>query len=244
MRDVIEVSRHATLPLAAVLVVDQDATNPRDDYEHLGTFAVRDRTRRIGGKGDDHGNAHPRETLAELLALVDARAAEVLGERFERLMDRPWREYGISDDRRFRAEESLEAAYEAALLELVRRHYVVLPVYVGSYGAVSCGSPEDSTGGADGVIYCSLSDARKEWPGLDDAALVARVAEALTGEVEEYSDWASGEVYGVIVYDVSALDEGDDVEEGEELDSCYGFIGRDYAEEEMQRMLDEAAAAR
>lgn len=43
------------------------------------------------------------------------------------------------------------------------------------------------------------------------------------GEISEWNAWADGEVYGYIVTDTTT---------GEEVDSCWGFYGEKYAEEE------------
>lgn len=43
------------------------------------------------------------------------------------------------------------------------------------------------------------------------------------GEIEIWNAWADGEVYGYIVTDTTT---------GEEVDSCWGFYGEKYAEEE------------
>lgn len=51
---------------------------------------------------------------------------------------------------------------------------------------------------------------------------------ALDAELGEYLDWAAGECYGVIVTDA----------DGEEIDSCWGFIGTDYAEKVARSGLD------
>ena len=88
--------------------------------------------------------------------------------------------------------------------------------------------PWDS--GQAGVIFALKADVRKEYSVKRvDAATRAKAEKVLQGEVETYSQWANGEVYGYTVTD----------EAGEEVDSCWGFIGLDYAREEAK----EACAA-
>jgi len=79
--------------------------------------------------------------------------------------------------------------------------------------------PWDS--GCFGFIYCTRADARKAMNKKRlSAADVEMVKAWLMQEVETYSAWANGEVYGFEVLD------GD----GEQVDSCWGFIGEsDYA---------------
>ena len=52
----------------------------------------------------------------------------------------------------------------------------------------------------------------------------------LTGEIDEYSKWASGEVYGYVIKDRN----------GDDVDSCWGFIGHEYAVEEAKAAVPEA----
>ncbi|WNL50818.1 hypothetical protein RPALISO_231 [Ruegeria phage RpAliso] len=81
--------------------------------------------------------------------------------------------------------------------------------------------PWDS--GQVGYVFVSREDVRKEY-GVKriSAAVKAKALEVLKAEVEEYSKYANGECYGFRV-----LDE----EDGEELDSCWGFLGFDYVKE-------------
>src|SRR5207237_1293642 len=57
------------------------------------------------------------------------------------------------------------------------------------------------------------------------------VRAALAAELVEWQQWAQGEVYGVTVKDQT----------GAVVDSCWGMYGFDYAHEEAERMLKEAA---
>lgn len=53
---------------------------------------------------------------------------------------------------------------------------------------------------------------------LTDDMLVS----AMTAEIAEYSSWAEGDCYGYVIEDVN----------GETVDSCWGFIGYEYAKRE------------
>lgn len=100
------------------------------------------------------------------------------------------------------------------------RGCVWLPVYLYDHSGVayrttpfSC--PWDS--GQVGIIFATNQKCREEW-----GAHYRRKARAyLAGEVEEYSTWANGEVYGYVVED----------EAGTEIESCWGFYGHDAVEE-------------
>lgn len=71
-----------------------------------------------------------------------------------------------------------------------------------------------------GAVFCS----KKEWRLRKSAR---KAAECLIGEWNKY---LSGDVWGCIVED----------DNGEQIDSCWGFYGREYAEEEGERMLKYA----
>lgn len=76
--------------------------------------------------------------------------------------------------------------------------------------------------------------------------------EAIRIEIDEYRSWAEGDVWGYVVekYITWIAQEGD-IEAGEdipvshstweEVESCWGLIGRDYAEEEARRSLRDCA---
>lgn len=57
--------------------------------------------------------------------------------------------------------------------------------------------------------------------------LRARAYDIMRGEVETFSQYLEGDVYGIIIEDA----------DGEETDSCFGFYGYEYAQEEAKRML-------
>lgn len=89
----------------------------------------------------------------------------------------------------------------------------------------------DSAGwdwGLLGFVYVTLDDVRKEYHVKHVTKKIREQAvKTLQGEVELYDQYLTGDVWGYVVY-------GDD---GEELDSCWGFYGYDYCEEEAKSML-------
>ena len=98
------------------------------------------------------------------------------------------------------------------------------PIYF-PFGQVS----QDTLDGCrywDGVIYCPREVYRKEYGGSDRAAR-KKAARYLRGEIEAYSQYASGDVWYIQILDA----------EDETVDSCGGFYGLEYAREEAARML-------
>jgi len=61
--------------------------------------------------------------------------------------------------------------------------------------------------------------------GNDSRSSLYKARKNAQGEIEQYTAWADGEVYG---YKIT------DNETEEELDSCWGFYGREYCKEEAQ----------
>lgn len=59
-----------------------------------------------------------------------------------------------------------------------------------------------------------------------------QITKALTGEIEEYDRWARGECYGYVITDAN----------GEQVDSCWGFIGHEWAVEAATEAADGLTA--
>lgn len=128
-------------------------------------------------------------------------------------------------------------------------HYVALPLYLYDHGGITmnCGGfscPWDS--GQVGYIYVSRDKAREEWgtsPKPDEMTDEEFWEGRLRQEVETYSQYLEGDVYGYVLekargYTQTTRFEDGEVEEGEgleweEVDSCWGFFGYDPAENGM-----------
>ena len=111
---------------------------------------------------------------------------------------------------------------------ILEKHLVILPLYLHDHG---CGGITMSTGafscpwdsGQVGYIYCILADVDREWAGDREKALAY-----LKGEVETYNQYLTCDVWRYVIEDAN----------GESVDSCCGFFGYEYAEEEGQSALD------
>ncbi len=77
--------------------------------------------------------------------------------------------------------------------------------------------------GLVGFIYATKEDIKKEYniKRITEVTL-KKVIELLKGEVETYSKYLNGEVYGFILSKVSTCNHGD--EHKDEIDSCWGFF--------------------
>jgi hypothetical protein len=115
---------------------------------------------------------------------------------------------------------------------------VILPVYMYDHSgvALTAGSrsyPFDCKwdSGLLGLAFFTRKDMLSWKPGAKIiTAKMRREAEGfIQGHVREYGQWMNGEVYGYTIED----DKGDRLD-----DSCWGFIGDEYAMEEAKRSVD------
>ena len=100
----------------------------------------------------------------------------------------------------------------------------ILPVYMYDHSGVTIrtGSFQDPwDSGQLGWIYVKVEDRKKEKLSRKQAYKI------LEGEVKELDSYLTGDVWGFMVKN----------EEDEVLESCCGFYGHDYCEEEGKSML-------
>lgn len=118
---------------------------------------------------------------------------------------------------------------------------IVLPVYMYEHGGIALstgrtgqfGDPWDS--GQLGIIHIAPDKVRSEFQCKRITAKVRdQVIDGLMAEVEEYSRYVSGECYG---YVISSPD--DDC-----IDSCWGFIGYEYVQQEARSAAEYEAKSR
>ena len=106
-----------------------------------------------------------------------------------------------------------------------------LPVYAMVHGGSSISTtayncPWDS--GRSGWVYCTREKAIAEFGRkILSAAVKERTLNCLRGEVETFNQYLAGEVYGYIV-------ERAEIGGWEQLDSCWGYYGLEYATEAAQ----------
>jgi hypothetical protein len=91
-----------------------------------------------------------------------------------------------------------------------------------------------------GYIFVTKEELKKEYSKKICTSAIKKTAEkVLRSEVDVYSQYLTGEVYGYRLYrltleDGMELDDNDNPEDyGEELDSCYGYYGLDDLKKEI-----------
>ncbi len=152
------------------------------------------------------------------------------------------RRYNLGDkDHGYREGEFSGWAWLRAKIELDHRPAVILPLGLIDHSGISLyvgsGANQFDPGGWDsgqvGFAYVSRATALTEWGGKIMSKNVRAKAEAcLRAEIEEYDLYLRGECYGYVI----------ETPDGEHVDSCWGFIGYEYAKEEALRCVPEEPA--
>jgi hypothetical protein len=139
-----------------------------------------------------------------------------------------------------------------ALVAEFGRNAIVVPLWLYEHSGMTMraaatrpGYPFDCPwdAGQVGFIAVSLAKVREEWSVKRvSAELREKVRQGLVSEVEEYDRYLRGDVYGIIVKDA----DNEDFPEGVATkllgdESCWGFIGFEYACEEGKRMAESCA---
>lgn len=108
---------------------------------------------------------------------------------------------------------------------------VVLPVYMYDHSGITIQTRPFSCGwdsGQVGFIFMSNAKAREAW-GVKRISkkLLGKITEALECEVKVYDQYLTGDVWGYVV----------ETEDGEHVDSCWGFFGEEEARSEGESAL-------
>lgn len=123
-------------------------------------------------------------------------------------------------------EEQLQAIQESA-------DFVCLPVYAYIHSSVmlSAGNANPFScqwdSGQSGIVYISRKKLIAEY-GDDSKESVDKAIKVMKAEVETYSQYLQGQVYGFEIVELSECDHGHTHETL--IDSCYGFFGYDLKE--------------
>lgn len=230
------------------IVLDEDPQNPRLEFDHVGTMACAHDRYNLGDKPYQK-RGFGEEYLEGLATPEYWRECERLDARLDAVTS-----YFDYSSRRSGAENAVETRKQKLLAENLDAYYVRLPlglydhsgisIFVGGRGDV----PGDSAGwdtSSVGFIHCSLEKALHEWgtkgqehlgwegeasytlkPDGTKHTLREATEKYLEGEVEEYDQYLTGQVYGYVV----------EAEDGKE-DSCWGFFGEiSYVKEEAESM--------
>jgi len=113
------------------------------------------------------------------------------------------------------------------ILRAVNKHFIIFPYWRRQDGSIFTDG-QGLTGWdaeCDGVIFVKRKDLSRPGNSANYHVTEDQAVESLKAEIENYSLYASGEVYGYQICNA----------QGDCVDSCYGFFGLHY-------MVDEASA--
>lgn len=142
--------------------------------------------------------------------------------------------YNLGDENHTVAMEECDTweEVEKEICKEYGRDCIMLPIYIYDHSGITIRTTPFSCrwdSGRVGTIVVSRKKAREEY-GMKriTKANLEKVEKYLEGEVETYDQYLTGDVYG---YQITKD------EDGEEVDSCWGFFGMDYIKEEVQSIL-------
>jgi len=130
--------------------------------------------------------------------------------------------YNLSDNQDFTKEELLEHIQKEGILSL--------PVYMYEHSGIALRTTPFNCkwdSGQIGYIFVSLEDIEKEGWTKNQAE------KCLVSEIEEYSQYCNGEVYGYQIYNKKDCESCSD-----DIDSCWGYIGYEWVQEAVKDQLD------
>ena len=196
----------AKSPYTLQILHDEDAPNPREDRDNLGTMVCFHRRYNLGNK---HGFNEPSDFFLSLLEekLGDTEAAE---EKYKELAG----EIDIAIYKR--SHGTYRKAVDDNILDFLSDSYAVLPLYLYDHSGITINTTGFSCtwdSGQIGWIYASHEDIKKEY-GEVTPETIQKAENLMRSEVKEYDYYLTDQCYGFRLF-----------ENGEETDSCWGFLG-------------------
>jgi len=112
------------------------------------------------------------------------------------------------------------------------KNNIILSLYLYDHSGITMNTTGFSCGWDSGQVGFIIADRQQilkcmGWKKLTKAR-TEKLYEYLKGEVETYDQYLTGDVWGYKITD----------EEGEEVDSCWGYYGKEWAELEGQQALN------
>lgn len=142
------------------------------------------------------------------------------------------RRYDLGDNHNYNSDDY--SGWEEMKKAIIKEENpaVILPLYMYDHSGITIRTTPFSCrwdSGQIGFILVSKKKALEEFGGkIVTAKLKERIEKILEGEVETYSQYVEGDVYGFQIVD----------EDDNHIDSCYGFYGSDHKENGMLDHID------
>lgn len=209
------------------IVRDEDPESPRD-WDNIGTMCCWHRRYNLG---DVQPQVEAQDYVAELIGWDDEKQAAVYDYWFGKGS-------GTNEELHDYAHSKLSERIQ----EEFDRQYISLPLYLYDHSGISISTgsfscPWDS--GQLGLIYVSKDKIRQDY-GIKHVtkAWADKIRGYLKDEVETYDQFLTGDVWGFQVFEVpEGVDPEEEIDELEEVESCFGFFGEEDAEEEAKANL-------
>lgn len=194
------------------IVPDESSESPRE-WDNVGKMICWHRNYALG---DEQPDMTPDQYKVEIVPGEDNAA-------FMKLVYHAYPDADEDDD-------AATAFMEKLTEEWLEQNTVMLPLYLYDHSGITMRTSSFSCNwdsGQVGFIYCTKEKAMKEF-GCSENEWRERATDCLEDEVKTYDQYLTGDVYGYIIKD----------EQGEEVESCWGFFGHDYCEQEAKAICD------
>ena len=247
-------------PYLLQVMYDDEPLNPRTDYDNFGKMVCWHSRYNLGDEHDFEDTNELLKSLARdsvepdaLISLV--RSGKVEGVKLEyNQSDGGWTvseyddyfkkwfttffEGSMADNKQDIFEDILNTLPDQLLYALASEKNLILPLNLYDHSGLSMSVSSfigraqhaEWDSGQVGWIYATADSIRAEY-GHCSAESVEKAKALLKSEVETYNYYLSGQCYGFRLY-----------ENGEEMDSCWGFLGalQDVLKEIVGEVLPES----
>lgn len=194
------------------IIPDEIVDNPREFYDHLGTLKCFHS--RYALSDDGYNDDNPEDFLRSLAEEISQDCEDTIyeledGDEWGRLYEK----YGYD-----KAVQISEEQIQKIIEQTIEDEYIILDVYMYDHSGIILNTDGFSChwdSSKIGFIYVSKDDVEKKYGKIDDET-IELVKRILKSEIQEFSDYVSGNVYGYTI----------DNPDGNETDfSCWGFFG-------------------
>lgn len=214
------------------IIQDEDAFNPRHEYDHIGHMVCFHSRYDLGDKYHYNDPKLPPPPKKYAKEVMQEEADGYTSCSLQELMESDYKDMTLLEayEEKWSSSWYSEGKFEVEEAKVFAGHVVetdgvVLPLYLYDHSGITISTgrfscPWDS--GQVGFIYMTKAEIDEHFDGDAEKAKAC-----LQSEVEEYDQYLTGDVYGCVIED----DNGDNIE------SCWGFFGLEYAIEEGRSML-------
>ncbi len=234
------VAENGMAAVVGYLTQDSDCSNPREDFDSFGKMiCFHDRYT----LGDKHTYSEPSDFMQSLACEFDPDLEDKIealnNDRYQELVDG-----GASHDA---AANTVESEISELISKTVEESgTVMLPLFLYDHSGLTMSVTSFSCqwdSGQVGWIYATGEKIKDEF-GNDPTVAVTAATNLLKSEVETFDQYLRNDVYGVSIetfVNIGSLEEPE--WEKEEIDSCWGFFGQEYAAGELKDQFEASLEA-